>query len=51
MNRYPENGGERGAPKRFQFIYIAQASGLGPLIIEALRSHSDTPQSVANFHH
>jgi hypothetical protein len=46
MNRYPEVGGGMGAPERFEFISITQTAGLGPLIIEASRSHSDTQQSV-----
>jgi hypothetical protein len=46
MNRYPEVGGGMGAPKRFEFISMTQTAGLGPLNIEASRSHSGTPQSV-----
>jgi hypothetical protein len=46
MNLYPVVGGEKGVPKKFEFIHKAQTAGLGLFTIEVSRSHSGTPQSV-----
>jgi len=48
MTRYSVIGGGGRAQKRFEFISMAQTAvvSLGPLILEASRSHSGTTQLV-----